>query len=260
MPQLLDLPLLLWEQKPTPSLDVYDEFHVLLVVGMDLDRLLRSRMKCAATPPHVEAGSEPSTMPEVFDEVPNRPFFGHADHQIELTPMLFEETLTELAARFAVEELALGNALGELVVFADGPPHGRCPRATRSPTVCLLDGAARPQTHRPWALVLISPGSARRSRLASCAGADAKVSSAVASDSFDLELVRSMEREPARDPERAPYYRERPPRDDRRVDPERARFLGRTGVRGTDPGADPRVREAGRAAVRATQRSREDGR
>jgi hypothetical protein len=60
-------------------------------------------------------------MRELFD-TRERPLFGQAD-PLSLGPLPIEETLGDLAERFAVEELVPGEALGELVVFAAGHPQ-----------------------------------------------------------------------------------------------------------------------------------------
>jgi hypothetical protein len=120
--RMLDLPLTLWEQDRTPTLVVYDEFQDLLVARRDLDGVLRSRIQYHGdAAAYVFAGSEPSMMRELF-ETRERPFFGQAD-PLELAPLPVEESLTELAERFAAEGLDPGEALGELVAFAAGHPQ-----------------------------------------------------------------------------------------------------------------------------------------
>jgi uncharacterized protein len=142
MYRLLDLPKTLWERDQTATLVVYDEFQDLLVARQDLDGLLRSRIQYhddAAA--YVYAGSEPSMMRELFD-TRERPLFGQAD-PLTLGRLPLEESLTDLAARFASEGLDPGEALGELAVFADGHPQ-------RVMLLCYLLaeqlGAGRPGT------------------------------------------------------------------------------------------------------------------
>jgi hypothetical protein len=120
--RLLDLPQTLWEADRTPTLVVFDEFQDLLVARKDLDGLLRSRIQYhddAAA--YVYAGSEPSMMRELFDDR-ERPLFGQAD-PLALSALPLEDTLSELAIRFAAEGLDPGEALGELVLFAGGHPQ-----------------------------------------------------------------------------------------------------------------------------------------
>jgi uncharacterized protein len=120
--RLLDLPLTLWEADRVPTLVVLDEFQDLLVARKDLDGVLRSRIQYhqdAAA--YVYAGSEPSMMRELFD-VRERPLFGQAD-PLTLGPLPLDETLTDLAGRFAAEGADPGAALGELVAFAAGHPQ-----------------------------------------------------------------------------------------------------------------------------------------
>lgn len=120
--RLLDLPHALWERDHAPTLVVFDEFQDLLVARKDLDGLLRSRIQYhgdAAT--YVYAGSEPSLMRELFDDR-ERPLFGQAD-PLTLAPLPLEPTLSELADRFAAEDLNPGEALAELVAFAAGHPQ-----------------------------------------------------------------------------------------------------------------------------------------
>jgi hypothetical protein len=120
--RLLDLPRALWEADRTPTLVVFDEFQDLLVARKDLDGLLRSRIQYHGdAAAYVYAGSEPSMMRELFD-TRERPLFGQAD-PLALGPLPIDETLDDLAARFAAEELDPGAALGELVVFAAGHPQ-----------------------------------------------------------------------------------------------------------------------------------------
>jgi uncharacterized protein len=120
--RLLDLPKTLWEQDRTPTLVAFDEFQDLLVARKDLDGLLRSRIQYHGdAAAYFYAGSEPSMMRELFD-TRERPLFGQAD-SLALGPLPIDETLGDLAARFAAEELDPGAALGELVVFAAGHPQ-----------------------------------------------------------------------------------------------------------------------------------------
>ena len=122
LPRLLDLPKTLWEADRTPTLVVFDEFQDLLVARKDLDGLLRSRIQYHAdAAAYVYAGSEPSMMRELFDRR-ERPLFGQAD-PLALGPLPIDETLADLAARFAGDGLDPGDALGELVVFAAGHPQ-----------------------------------------------------------------------------------------------------------------------------------------
>jgi len=119
---LLDLPLTLWQGDQTSTLVVFDEFQDLLVARKDLDGLLRSRIQhhddAAA---YVFSGSEPSMMRELFD-ARERPLFGQAMPLI-LGPLPGDVVTVELAARFGREQLDPGDALGPLVVFADGHPQ-----------------------------------------------------------------------------------------------------------------------------------------
>jgi hypothetical protein len=120
--RMLDLPLSLWGQDRTPTLVVYDEFQDLLVARRDLDGLLRSRIQYHGdAAAYVFAGSEPSMMRELF-ETRERPFFAQAD-PLELAALPLDESLAELAERFAAEKLNPGEALGELVAFARGHPQ-----------------------------------------------------------------------------------------------------------------------------------------
>lgn len=120
--QLLDLPKTLWERDETPTLVIFDEFQDLLVARQDLDGLLRSRVQYhddAAA--YVYAGSEPSMMRELFD-TRERPLFGQAD-PVALGRLPLDDVLRDLHARFRSERLDPGDALGELVGFADGHPQ-----------------------------------------------------------------------------------------------------------------------------------------
>jgi uncharacterized protein len=120
--RLLDLPRTLWEGDRSPTLVVFDEFQDLLVARKDLDGLLRSRIQYHGdAAAYVYAGSEPSMMRELFDRR-ERPLFGQAD-PLALGPLPIDETLGDLAGRFAEERLDPGEALGELVVFAAGHPQ-----------------------------------------------------------------------------------------------------------------------------------------
>jgi hypothetical protein len=60
-------------------------------------------------------------MRELFDRR-ERPLFGQAD-PLALGPLPIDDVLTELAERFAAEDLDPGEALGELVAFAAGHPQ-----------------------------------------------------------------------------------------------------------------------------------------
>jgi hypothetical protein len=120
--RLLDLPHALWEADRSPTLVVFDEFQDLLVARKDLDGLLRSRIQYHGdAAAYVYAGSEPSMMRELFD-TRERPLFGQAD-PLTLGPLPIDETLTDLARRFAGEGLDPGEAVGELVAFAAGHPQ-----------------------------------------------------------------------------------------------------------------------------------------
>jgi uncharacterized protein len=120
--RLLDLPKDLWERDRVPTLVVLDEFQDLLVARKDLDGLLRSRIQYHGdAAAYVFAGSEPSMMRELFD-ARERPLFGQAD-PLTLGPLPAEETLHDLAERFAGEGLDPGDALGEIVAFAGGHPQ-----------------------------------------------------------------------------------------------------------------------------------------
>jgi uncharacterized protein len=122
LPRLLDLPKSLWDADRTPTLVVFDEFQDLLVARKDLDGLLRSHIQYHGdAAAYVYAGSEPSMMRELFDRR-ERPLFGQAD-PLTLGPLPIDETLADLAARFAGEGLDPGDALAELVVFAAGHPQ-----------------------------------------------------------------------------------------------------------------------------------------
>ena len=120
--RLLDLPRALWERDRTPTLVVFDEFQDLLVARKDLDGLLRSRFQYHGdAAAYVYAGSEPSMMRRLFD-TRERPLFGQAD-PLTIGPLPPDETLADLAARFAGEGLEPGEALGELTAFAVGHPQ-----------------------------------------------------------------------------------------------------------------------------------------
>jgi uncharacterized protein len=120
--RLVDLPKDLWERDRVPTLVVLDEFQDLLVARKDLDGLLRSRIQYHGdAAAYVFAGSEPSMMRELFD-ARERPLFGQAD-PLTLGPLPAEETLHDLAERFAAEGLDPGTALGEIVAFAGGHPQ-----------------------------------------------------------------------------------------------------------------------------------------
>jgi hypothetical protein len=120
--ELLDLPRTLWERDETATLVVLDEFQDLLVARKDLDGLLRSRIQYHGdAAAYVYAGSEPSMMRELFD-TRERPLFGQAD-PLALGPLPADETISDLAARFAAEGLDPGATLGELAVFAAGHPQ-----------------------------------------------------------------------------------------------------------------------------------------
>jgi hypothetical protein len=120
--RLLDLPKRLWERDETPTLVAFDEFQDLLVARKDLDGLLRSQIQYHGdAAAYVFAGSEPSMMRRLFDER-ERPLFGQAD-PLSLGPLPLDETLNELAARFAAEQLEPADALGHLVAFAQGHPQ-----------------------------------------------------------------------------------------------------------------------------------------
>ena len=122
LPRLLDLPQALWDADRTPTLVVFDEFQDLLVARKDLDGLLRSRIQYHGdAAAYVYAGSEPSMMRELFD-TRERPLFGQAD-PLALGPLPIDETMGDLAERFAGEGLDPGEALSELVVFAAGHPQ-----------------------------------------------------------------------------------------------------------------------------------------
>jgi uncharacterized protein len=120
--RLLDLPQALWESDRMPTLVVFDEFQDLLVARKDLDGLLRSRIQYHGdAAAYVYAGSEPSMMRELFD-TRERPLFGQAD-PLTLGPLPLEESLADLAARFAAEGLDPGEALPELAAFGAGHPQ-----------------------------------------------------------------------------------------------------------------------------------------
>lgn len=122
MLRLLDLPKALHDRDATPTLVVFDEFQDLLVARRDLDGLLRSRIQYHGdAAAYVYAGSEPSLMRELFD-TRERPLFGQAD-PLTIGDLPLDETLTDLAARFAAEQVDPGPALGELVTFAGGHPQ-----------------------------------------------------------------------------------------------------------------------------------------
>src|SRR3954452_4253241 len=150
MYRLLDLPKTLWERDETSTLVIFDEFQDLLVARQDLDGLLRSVIQYhgdAAS--YVYAGLEPSMMRGLFD-ARERPLFGQAD-PLALERLPLEDVLADLAARFEIEGLDPGEALGELAVFADGHPQ-------RVMLLCYLLaeqlGAGRPGTPETAALVL----------------------------------------------------------------------------------------------------------
>src|SRR4051812_18889031 len=120
--RLLDLPKSLHERDGVPTLVVLDEFQDLLTARADLDGLVRSRIQYHGdAAAYVYAGSEPSMMRELFDRR-ERPLFGQAD-PLALDELPAEDTLADLAARFAAERLDPGEALGELVGFAGGHPQ-----------------------------------------------------------------------------------------------------------------------------------------
>ena len=120
--RLLDLPVSLFERDGYATLVVFDEFQELLVARRDLDGLLRSRIQYHGdAAAYVFAGSEPSMMRELF-ETRERPFFGQAD-PLALGPLPAEQTIASLAARLEHEGLDGGEALGQVVAFADGHPQ-----------------------------------------------------------------------------------------------------------------------------------------
>ena len=174
LPRLLDLPQALWEHDRTPTLVVFDEFQDLLVARKDLDGLLRSRIQYHGdAAAYVYAGSEPSMMRELFD-TRERPLFGQAD-PLTLDPLPLDETLADLAARFAAEDLDPGEALAELVPFAAGPPaaHDAARLPARRPPRRRRDGHAgagrrasrrRARAHRARPPGAVEPARAHRAR------------------------------------------------------------------------------------------------
>jgi uncharacterized protein len=145
LPRLLDLPKALWDDDRTPTLVVFDEFQDLLVARKDLDGLLRSRIQYHAdAAAYVYAGSEPSMMRELFDRR-ERPLFGQAD-PLALDPLPIDETLADLAARFADEGLDPGEALTGLVVFAAGHPQRTMLLAYLLADRLATEGPGTPQT------------------------------------------------------------------------------------------------------------------
>ena len=120
--RLLDLPLTMFDRTGQPTLVVFDEFQDLLTARDDLDGLLRSRIQYHGdAAAYVYAGSEPSLMQALFERR-ERPLYGQAD-PLSLGP-LPRDTLTDaLATRFEAERLDPGEALGQLVAFADGHPQ-----------------------------------------------------------------------------------------------------------------------------------------
>lgn len=120
--RLLDLPLRLWREDKTPTLVVLDEFQDLLTARDDLDGLLRSRIQYHGdAAAYVYAGSKPSMMHALFDKR-ERPFFGQAD-PLDLGLLPLEQTIEDLAGRFAEEDQDPGEALTEIAVFAGGHPQ-----------------------------------------------------------------------------------------------------------------------------------------
>lgn len=120
--RILDLPKLLWERDRNPSLVVFDEFQEVLVARDDLDGLLRSRIQYHGdAAAYVFAGSEPSMMRALFDQR-ERPFYGQA-LSLVLGPLSPDHAVSVLAKRFQAENLDPGEALGQLVSFAEGHPQ-----------------------------------------------------------------------------------------------------------------------------------------
>ncbi len=120
--RMLDLPARLWKSDGRSTLVLFDEFQDLLVARKDLDGLLRSHIQYHGdAAAYVYSGSEPSMMRALF-ETRERPLFGQAD-PLTLGQLPAEETLEALVARFEEEGLDPGEALGELLVFADGHPQ-----------------------------------------------------------------------------------------------------------------------------------------
>lgn len=120
--RLLDLPLTLWRRDSVPTLVVFDEFQDLLVARQDFDGLFRSKLQYHAdAAAYVYAGSEPSLMHALF-QTRQRPFFDQAT-PLTLGRLPVQEVLEQLAGRFDAEGMEPGQALGELVAFADGHPQ-----------------------------------------------------------------------------------------------------------------------------------------
>jgi hypothetical protein len=120
--RLLDLPLDLHERTGQATLVVFDEFQDLLTARDDLDGLIRSRIQYhgdAAS--YVYAGSEPSLMRLLFERR-ERPLYGQAD-PLSLGRLPLAEVDDVLAVRFEAEGLDPGEALGQLVAFAQGHPQ-----------------------------------------------------------------------------------------------------------------------------------------
>lgn len=120
--ELLDLPLRLFERDRRPTLVVFDEFQDVLSAGSTLDGLLRAHVQYhgdAAT--YIYAGSQPSLMRRLFTDR-ERPLYGQAE-PLELAPLPLDETLAELAERFAMLGEEPGDALAPLVLAAAGHPQ-----------------------------------------------------------------------------------------------------------------------------------------
>jgi hypothetical protein len=120
--RLLDLPHSVHARTQQPTLVIFDEFQDLLTARDDLDGLLRSRIQYHGdSAAYVYAGSEPSLMRALFEER-ERPLYGQAD-PLTLGPLPSADLFEALAERFEAEGLDPGEALGQLVAFAEGHPQ-----------------------------------------------------------------------------------------------------------------------------------------
>lgn len=120
--ELLDVPAALHRADRELTVVCLDEFQDLLVADDQLDGLVRSVIQHhGEAAAYVYAGSAPSLMRALFDDR-ERPFYGQA-RPLALPPLPAAETVADIGAALAADDLPATGAVAAVVAAAGGHPQ-----------------------------------------------------------------------------------------------------------------------------------------
>jgi len=122
LPEILDLPLQLFERDGIRTVVLLDEFQEILAADNAADAVIRSSIQHhGAAASYVFAGSSPGLLAELFGDR-ERPLYGQS-REVKLTPLGDADLAEYIEARFGVAGLTVAEVMGDLLDLVRGHPQ-----------------------------------------------------------------------------------------------------------------------------------------